>query len=290
MKSFKQFITEGGNVKIGEHSAQPIKITAKNRNSVQTDVHEMLHHLNKSFHKEYGSHLFGANDKALHTGSAYGGSTRALMDRNIDHAEFAKHKKESGDLDVKIPHEHMEHILHHMQPGKKFGKYTVLGVKKGAEHHALLRHKNGGVHQVDLKGAHYENDEPSHFDQLSDNSHWDDIKKGIKGVHHKKLINAAGGDKHKYSMLYGIGSRETKDPHWTNNTKEMTHKLFGKRSNEKDLHSFQGVTNLIKKHIPASEHQKIYDKFKSDLKQSKGIDHSKALAHLQQHLHVHDHD
>jgi hypothetical protein len=154
-----------------------------------------------------------------------------------------------------------------------------------------MQHKNGEIHQVDIESAHYHHDEPSHFDQFAHNASWQDTQHGIKGVHHKQLINATGGAKHKFSILHGLGSRETKDPHWTNDTKEITHKLFSKRANEKDLHSFHGVTQLIKKHIPASEHQKIYDKFKSDVtKTNKGINNAHALAHLRQHLHVQDHD
>jgi len=285
-KSFLQ-LNEGGNVKLSTgETAQPIKVTSKSRPDIQKDTHEMLHDLHQSFYDEHKGHLFGKNAKALHTGSAYSGSTKNLMDKNISHSEFTKHKKESGDIDVKVPHEHMDDLHKHLTPGRKFGKYTVVGVKSGGgEHHAIMKHDNGENHQVDFEGSTYHKDEPSHFDQFAHSADWHDTKQGIKGVHHKQLINAAGTDKHKFSILHGSASRSDKDPHWEKDTKKITHKLFGKDADEKHLHSFHGVTHLIKNHIPKAEHQKIYDKFKSDVeKTNKKINNKPALDHLKKEL------
>lgn len=292
MLTFRSYIqlNEGGNVKLSTgETAKPIKVTAKNRPQIQKDTHEMLHALHQSFHGEHKAHLFGKDAKALHTGSAYSGSTKNLMDKNISHAEFAKHKKESGDVDVKVPHEHMENLHKHLTPGRKFGKYTVVGVKKSAEHHAIMRHDSGEHHQVDFEKSTYHKDEPSHFDKFAHSADWNDTKHGIKGVHHKQLINAAGTEHHKFSIMKGLASRTEKDPHWESDTKKITHKLFGPKADEKHLHSFHGVTHLIKQHVPKSEHQKIYDKFKSDVtKSNKHIDNGPALKHLKKELDTKD--
>ena len=287
MKTFKGFLAEGGNIKIGEHSANNISISRGTRPGHQKAIHGMLGALHDSFHKETGHHLFGDKKQALESGSAYSGSTEHLMGGHVGHEEFAKHKPSVGDVDVKIPAEHREALHAHLKPGKKFGKYTVVGTKKsGTEIHALMKHDNGQVHQFDFENSHYEHNEPSKFDRFAHNSDWEDIKHGIKGMHHKVLLNATGGEKHKFSVAYGLGKREG-DPHWDNDTHSITHKLFGKGANEKHLHSFHGVVDLIKKHIPASEHQRIYDKFKNDVSRIK-VDHSAALKHMQQHLKVKD--
>ncbi len=42
MWAFKQFLSEGGNVKIGDVAAAPFPISEKNRASVRADAHEAL--------------------------------------------------------------------------------------------------------------------------------------------------------------------------------------------------------------------------------------------------------
>ena len=289
MITFKTYIQEGGNVKVGGVEAQPINITKNNRSTVTGDVEGMLHHLHNSFHKEHGEHLFGEHKKALTTGSAYSGSTKHLFNHDISHDDFAKSKKSVGDIDVQVPKEHMEKLHGHLSAGRRFGKYTVVGVKRGGgEHHALMRHDNGEVHQVDFEGVDYKDHEPTPYDRFSHSSDWHDAKSGIKGVHHKLLLNAVGLDKHKYSSLHGLGKREG-EPGWEKDTKKISHSLFGQKANHEDMHSFHGLTQLIKKHVPAEHHQAIYDKFKNDVSlKNKGIDHTGALSHLRQHLNVKD--
>lgn len=289
MLTFKGFlITEGGNVKIGDSTATTMKITPQNRSHVAGDAHEFLHGLHNSFHKETGKHLFGKNAKALNTGSTFSGSTHHLFDKNISDEEFAKHKKEVGDLDVKVPREHMDALHAHLQPGKKIGKYTVIGVKKGpGEHHALISHINGENHQVDFEASDYDKDEPSKFDQFSHSSNWEDVKMGVKGYHHKILLNAAGRDKHKFSIMYGHGSREG-DANWHKDIGKMNTTLFGKDANEGNMHSFHGLVQNIKHHVPNQYHQEIYDKFKDATTKAKGINSRKALEHMRNNLVVKD--
>ena len=282
---FHDILLEGGNVKIGEHKAEEIHVTPDSRKHLKSDVHEMLNHLHDSFHKEHGEHLFGKDKQALKSGSTFSGSTHHLMDDHISDTEFAKHKPKVGDLDVKIPKEHGEKLHAHLASGKKFGKFTVIGTKKaGNDIHALLKHENGKVHQVDFEKSTYEKHEPSKFDQFGRSSHWDDVKAGIKGMHHKLLLNASGGDKYKFSNIHGIKSRTDESDEWESDPKKMSHKIFGPKADHTKLHSFHGLTELIKKHLPAEQHQKIYDKLEDSLKKVKGIDSSKALAHLRKHL------
>jgi len=291
MLSFKEILDEGGNVKLktGE-TAVPIKITPENRAQVQKDTYDMLHAMHQSFNKAYGADLFGKDAKALATGTTYSGSTKSLMNKGISDVEFTTHKKEAGDIDVKIPQEHMPTIAQHLTPGQKFGKYTYVGMKSGgAEHHAIMRHDSGEHHQLDFEKSAYSDHEPSEFDQFAHSADWSDTKLGIKGVHHKQLLNAVGTDQHKFSILYGIGSRTNKDAAWENSIEKMTKTLFGSNADAKQLHSFQGIVQLIKKHIPKSHHQAIYDKFKGDVtKTNKHINNKPALELLRKQLGVKD--
>jgi hypothetical protein len=64
--------------------------------------------------------------------------------------------------------------------------------------------------------------------------------------------------------------------------------MFGHNANHHDIHSFHGVTQLIKKHKSPEEKQAIYNKFKASVSNMKGMDHEPALAHLRHHLGVKD--
>lgn len=274
MKTFASFIVEGGNIKVGDHQAAPFKVTAQNREERSKDIHDSLHHLNKSFHDEHGHDLF-------HNGKAhYAGSSMHLMDKKISHADFAKHKPEVGDVDVHVPHEHGDKLHSHLKAGAKFGKYTVLGTKKhGSDVSAVMKHDNGENHQFDfVKGKHGAEEQ-----SFLHSSNWHDVTHGIKGLHHKILMNAAGGDKHKFSISGGLKSREDDKDTGHQHPKAIAHALFGKDADHSKIHSFHGVAELIKKHKPASEHQAIYDKFKDSVKTNNN-DHSKAIAHLKKTL------
>lgn len=279
-----QLILEGGNVKIGDVGADSVKVTENSRPQVANDLHGMLSSLHDSFKKEHGHNLFGAEKKALHSRSAFSGSTTHLFDSGISHKDLVKHKSSFGDVDVKVPEEHLDTLHGHLTPGKKFGKYTVVGAKRGgSELHALMKHDNGEVHQVDFEKTKYEHNEPSKFDQFAHSADWNDIKGGIKGMHHKVLLNALGGTKNKFSIVHGLGQREG-DPKWDKDTHSITKKLFGKSADEKHLHSFKGLVHLMKTHLPKNKQQEVTDKFKESVSKMKGADHSNAISHMQREL------
>ena len=284
MYTFKQFLKEGGNIKIGAVGADPIHVTEKSRDGTAAEIHKTLGAIHDSFHKEHGEHLFGKGKKALFSGSAFAGSTKHLMNQHIPDAEYAHHKPNTGDIDAQIPKEHKEALAKHLTTGKKFGNYTVVGTKKhGNEVSAVMRHKNGAHHQFDFEAADYHKDEPTKGEQFAHSSSWEDTKHGIKGMHHKALLNAAGGSVHKFSITHGLRSRTDESKPGTNEPDEVSHTLFGKDANHKKVHSFVGVSELIKKHINPSRHQEIYDKFKDDMGKKKG-DHTAALQHLKKTL------
>lgn len=293
MLRFKSYITEGGNITFGKKgdpnapTAAPFPVTAGTRNKIRDEMHGALSSIHKSFHKETGEHLFGKDHKHLNNATAYTGSTHDLMGKHVSHEEFAKHKPLVGDVDVQVSHAHKDALASHLQPGQKHGKFTVVGVKKhGAETSIGLKHNDTGhIHQVDFQGVH---NPGSESDRFLHSSNWKDTKAGIKGAHHKILLNAVGGEKHKFSITHGLRSRTDETDAGVQHPHDVSKKLFGSKADHEQVKSFHGVTQLIKKHIPAEQHQNIYDKFKSSLASKKDMDHGPALEHMRKHLGVKD--
>ena len=54
MKSFKQFIIEGGNVMIGDKGADRIDLTKINRDTITPKIEKTLDLVNNTFKKKYG--------------------------------------------------------------------------------------------------------------------------------------------------------------------------------------------------------------------------------------------
>lgn len=293
MLGFKKFIAEGGNITFGKKGdpnapqAAPFPVTAKTRGHIRGEMHTALGSIHDTFHKATGKHLFGKDKQRLHDATAFSGSSHDLMGHHVSHEEFAKHKPTVGDVDVQVSKEHKDALAQHLQPGHKHGNFTVVGVKKhGDETSVGLKHNDTGhVHQVDFEGVKHPGSES---DRFLHSSNWEDTKAGIKGAHHKILINAVGGEKHKFSISHGLRSRTDESDPGVQHPTQVAHKLFGPKADESKIHSFQGVTQLIKKHVPAEQHQTIYDKFKSGVASKKDTDHGPALAHLRHHLGVHD--
>ena len=293
MLGFKSFIAEGGNITFGKKGdvnapqAAPFPVTSQTRGHIRNEIHSALGSIHDTFHKATGEHLFGKDKQRLHDATAFSGSSHDLMGHHVSHEEFAKHKPSVGDVDVQVSKEHKDALAQHLQPGHKHGNFTVVGVKKhGDETSVGLKHNDTGhIHQVDFEGVKHPGSES---DRFLHSSNWEDTKAGIKGAHHKILINAVGGEKHKFSISHGLRSRTDESDPGATHPREVAHTLFGPKADESKIHSFQGVTHLIKKHVPAEQHQAIYDKFKSSLAGKKDMNHGPALAHMRQHLGVHD--
>jgi hypothetical protein len=293
MLRFKQFILEGGNITFGKKGdvnapqAAPFPVTAKTRGHIRDEIHGALASIHDSFHKATGEHLFGKDRQRLHDASAFTGSSHDLMGHHVSHEEFANHKPMVGDVDAQVTKEHKDALATHLQAGQQHGNFTVVGVKKhGDETSVGLKHNDTGhIHQVDFEGVKHPGSES---DRFLHSSNWSDTKAGIKGAHHKILINAAGGEKHKFSLTHGLRSRTDDSDPGVQHPTDVSKRLFGDQADHSNIHSFQGVTQLIKKHVPAEQHQAIYDKFKSGLASKKDMDHGPALSHVRNQLGVKD--
>lgn len=286
LKTFGQFLmlSEGGNISVEGGSAAPFAVTARNRSSRQADIHHALSDMHDQFHKETGEHLFGKNKAGLQSGSTYAGSTRSLMDKKLQHKDVAEAMPMTGDVDAQMHHDHKNQMAKFLFPGRLIGKYMVVGTKKhGNEVSAVMRHENGEHHQFDFEGVHTdpETGEPTPGEQFLHSADFSDRQRGIKGLHHKVLLNAiASANNQKFSITHGLRSRDSaKEDKGITDPTEVSSALFGPDADHSKVHSFQGLAELVKKHVHPDQHAAIYQKFADSVSKMKG-EHGKAIAHL----------
>lgn len=293
VESFKQFILEGGNVKVKSSTGEEVAadpIDSSKREEYAKDLHDSLSQIHDSFKKEHGGDLFGANKKALTTGSAFSGSTRHFMSSKIPTSEFVKYKPTTGDFDVQIDKQHKDAIGKHLTPGKSFGKYSIVGTKKhGTQTSAIIKHASGVHHQLDFEPVEYEHDEPTKGEQFTNSSDWEDTKSGFKGLHRQRLMHSAGLDKFKFTASHGLRPKGEDKLMGIKDPTEVSKILFGPKADHSKIKSFRGVSELVRDHMPDKK-QEVYDRFKQNLSNTKGIDNSKAIKHLKDVLGTKDTD
>ena len=290
LKTFGSFLlAEGGNIAVEGGAAAPFAVTARNRSLRQADIHGALSDLHDQYHKETGEHLFGNNKSGLKSGSTYAGSTRSLMDNKLQHKDVAGAMPMTGDVDAQMHHEHKNQMAKFLFPGRLIGKYMVVGTKKhGNEVSAVMRHENGEHHQFDFEGVHTDpkSGEPTPGEQFLHSADFSDRQRGIKGLHHKVLLNAiASANNQKFSITHGLRSRDSaKDDPGISDPNEVSAALFGPNADASKVHSFQGLSELIRDHIHPDHHDKIFQKFADSVSKMRGADHNKAITHLSKTL------
>jgi hypothetical protein len=243
MRKFKDFLMEGGGTLTTDdgQASVPVDVsTPEKRRSMQKSVHKTLSAINDHFKANHQTDLF--KDRLV-TGSAYSGSSKSMMDKKIPHAEYSRHKPAVGDVDVKIDHGHRDIVAQGLRHGQTFGDHTILKVHRRGEVHALARHNpSGAIHQLDFEPVH----DPDHpFTDFSRSSSFADSKvhPDIKGMHHKMLLNAAGGDRYKFGTR-GLVNRSNENDS-TKEIPEIGNRLFGSSHNNADIHSFTGVARTM---------------------------------------------
>lgn len=280
MKRFGQFIAEGGNVKIGDFAAVPVDVKHYGRKNISNDVSGFLTSLGDSFKQKHGGDLFGPGHSNIHDGTAFSGSSHHLFSDKISDEELSRFKPKMGDIDVKVPKEHMGNLHEFLKTEKHHGPFHVLGhTRSGKEIHALVQHKGSGrIHQVDFEGTETEKGgKISKFSQFAHSSHWDDTKKGIKGLDHKTLLSALGMDKYKYGSN-GLISRSDESDR-TTDVKEITSRLFSPKADPKKTESFVGLVDHMKKFVPQEHHDEIVQKFNNSKNST-----PEAKKYLQKHI------
>jgi len=201
MKRFLTFIneqlviSEGGGAQITDVPSEPIP--TEHSRQATADVKATMSSINKAT----GHVLYGKHENALKNNSAFAGSTKAMAEKTPEELKKVK-PKGFGDIDVMVPEGSSDKLKGALAVGAKHGPYTVTGIKNvGTQTHVQVKHnKTGAHHQIDLeqKSFHPDTQEPTAFSQMSNNSHWDDMKSGLKGVMHKHLLGAVtGANKHE---------------------------------------------------------------------------------------------
>jgi hypothetical protein len=216
MLRFKKFLAEGGNLPFPHDPNDPSKgnrvsdsIDSSRRAEQQGHFKEFFNSLDTGFKQKHGHNLFG---NALTNNRFASGSAEGYMDPNISHERFAKAKPTMGDFDVQIPQEHREKLNQYLQPGQVHGQFKVAHVRNsGSQTHAVVQHLGTGQHhQIDFEPVEYDpkTQEPTPYERFAHNSHINDLEQGLKGVHHKYLlqsITAAGQKPGLISKMTGRG-------------------------------------------------------------------------------------
>lgn len=300
MLKYKQFLQldEGGNIqlgtaaeiKLGKGGAKAAPFDSSKREHTVPDIHAALSALHDRIHKQHGVEIFGKGKTALNNGSAYqSGSTAFLFDKNVSHKDYTKSIPKTGDVDTMINRDHkdkLEHALSSMPAGTKLGKTTYLGWKKGGdESHILLQHPDHEHPiQVDLNHVRYEGENPTKGAQFArSGGSLQDRAVGIKGEHHKRLLNAVAKSKGMKWGPKGLkGENDAPSAEGDSDPSSVSKKLFG--VDHEGIKSFSGVVGLIKKHIPASQHKTILDTYSDSFSKEKDDAYKPSVAHLRKHL------
>lgn len=196
MIGFKQFLSEGGNLPFntGEGERVSDSVESSKRDEQQGHFKDFFRAVHNDFAKKHGHGLFGNSGEALKNNTFASGSAEGYMDPSISTERFKKAKSSMGDFDVQIPAEHKQKLENHLEPGQQYGNFKVVHVKKGGtQTHAIVQHLGTGQHhQIDFEPVEYDQktQQPKPFERFAHNSHINDLEQGLKGVHHKYLLQS----------------------------------------------------------------------------------------------------
>lgn len=192
----------GGNSRIinrntGETLGHAEKIDLKifQRNELTQRLLGLFFSINVKFWEKTGNLLWKNED--VISCKVFSGSSEFLFKGSIWDDEFVQYKPSVGDIDITFPVEYYDSFAEMMQEneGKSFTRGIVyLGQDRnnfGTTFLSVFEYTAGDKKvniQIDFESAIYENGSPSEWAKFSHNSAWEDIKNGIKGVHHKFLL------------------------------------------------------------------------------------------------------
>lgn len=192
MLNFRQFILEGGNVQIGDVSAERIDLSKIDRSSIVTRINRTLQMVNLQFQKRYGLPLW--NKELFASKKFLSGSAFHFFNKAIATPEFVKYKNTVGDIDTQVDKAQEKNIKEFLDSitGQKFGYVTFIGYKSSAgQFITLWQFSQPQINvQIDLELVDFAEGQPTEWSQFSHSSDWADMKEGIKGVFQKYLLRA----------------------------------------------------------------------------------------------------
>lgn len=300
MISFKQFIKEGGNVHVGDIAAEPIVMSKVNRTKLVKELIQNLLKLNDKFEEIYGIKIW-QNSKFLTSGKVFSGSSQHFINLDISDEDYAKHKTETGDIDIQVS-ETIENQLHEFfKTHKEFGSMEYLGQSQSAigQISSLFNFQNMNI-QLDFEFVQVGKDGmPTAWSSFSRSSSWKDIEQGIKGVMHKFAIacldhaftdtiklqkgkrkpKVTATEVHFFAFSVKNGLRPkyrklddsdiwveipAKEGKYTTEIQEIFQTLFKKKPSTSDISNFDsyvGIIDLVSKYFNKKETNKFVNAF-----------------------------
>lgn len=192
MITLVQYLKEGGNVQIGDVSAERIDLSKIDRSSIVTKINRTLQLVNLLFQKRHGLPLW--NKELFASKKFLSGSAFHFFNKAISTPEFVKYKNTVGDIDTQVDkaqEKNIESFLNSIE-GQKFGYTTFVGYKKSAgQFITLWQFAAPKINvQIDIELVDFNKGQPTEWSQFSHSSDWTDMKEGIKGVFQKYLVRA----------------------------------------------------------------------------------------------------
>jgi len=214
-----QLLLCGGNVSIGDISAERIDLSKIKRDDIVPVLDDALHKMSAAFTKMNGLPLWDA--KLLKSKEFLSGSAFHFFDlKHIDSNLFSSKKKSVGDIDTQA-----DVLLTPMiedwllkSVNQTYGDLTLIGHKNSAgQFISLWYSKQFDINiQIDFELVDFKNGKPTEWSNFSHSSSWTDIVEGIKGLHHKFLMQSLAADK-KEPIIILTG--KTRKPKETDKTK-----------------------------------------------------------------------
>lgn len=186
-------IFEGGNVQIGQHSAERIDLIKIPRAKAAEVVNQALAAINQSYAASHsGEPLW--SPALVKSKNFLSGSSFHFLNPDIPDTEFVKFKPSVGDVDTQVDIDKKDAVESWLQTiqGKTIGPATFIGYKPSGEQFITLwSFDDPSIKvQIDLELVEYNNGEPTEWSRFSHSSDWDDLQAGVKGVFHKYLMRA----------------------------------------------------------------------------------------------------
>ena len=188
-----QPVTEGGNLQVGDKSADAINLQVQNRTAMVKLLDELLHAINNAYAKQYKQPLW--SPELIQSREFLSGSSLHFFNvKGIPDETFVAKKPKVGDIDTQVDRDQEQNLNAFLTSitGKQLGPATFVGFQRGNEQYSSLwEFQDPPIKiQLDLEFVEYAGGKPTEWSQFSHSSSWDDLQQGIKGVFHKYLMRA----------------------------------------------------------------------------------------------------
>lgn len=243
----------GGNVTIDGVNSSPVKITKESRWQLVDLIYEV-------------TYLLGPVTPA--------GSTSHLFDWSITDDELCRHMPMMGDLDFLMGIGYKDLLLSFLREEKTVGQFSIIGSHSHGTTVSVLM-KNNKSREVSQWDFTFVPDINSLDYKFLHSSNWADIQNGLKGVHHKLLLNAiATADDMKFSISHGLRPR-FENENWQTTNPYLVGRILRQSEN---IWCAYDMIRSINDDYSIAKANFIRDKFRKSCGDTKNVNHSQALA------------